>query len=1038
MLPVINDPVIIDGTTEPNFTGVPIVELVGTGIAGGNAYGLRLDAGGSTVRGLVINRFSLAGIQIVTGGGNTISGNYIGTDTGGTLARANGTGIIVSGSVGNTIGGTSLAQRNVIAGNQSAGINIDGGSGNTVQGNLIGLDVTGTAALGNGAFGVSVFASLSNVIGGTANGAGNVIAASTSINLSLQGGSNNNTIQGNRIGTNAAGTAPLTPGQNGVYLIGSTGNLIGGTVPAARNLISGGSGSGQVVLGSGSSSNMVQGNYIGTDVTGTTALTNSTWGIQIGGPGNTIGGSAPGAGNVISGNFAGGIVLFVNATGNTIHGNRIGTAADGVAPLGNQSYGIGIQGGNGNAIGLANAANVIAFNTGAGISVTFGTQNAIFRNAISQNGGLGIDLGTTGVTANDAGDADQGPNNLQNFPVLTSAAGGVDGTLNSLPNATYRIELFGSTACDASGNGEGATLIGAMDVTTDGTGNATIPPFTVAAGQFVTATATDASNNTSEFSACVLTTEAPVITLAATDPDAAELGGNVGTVVVTRTGPTTADRDVAVNISGTAFPGADYDLTSPSPITFTAGNAFTIRIPAGQATATITITPVFSAAIEGPESVILSAEGSTATVTIADEPPVTIAATDPNAAEFGGNTGTVVVTRTGPTTYDRDIAVNISGTAFPGSDYDITSPSLVTFTAGNAFTLRIPAGQTVATVTVTPIASLEVETPETVILSTEGGTATVTIVEQFGSLTFPVTTTADSGAGSLRQAILSANASPGSDLISFAIPGAGVRTITLASELPTITESVTIDGTTQTGWTGTPLIELNGATAGAGSNGLVIMSNSTTVQSLVINRFGTQGQPEDAGGAGVVLRGAGNHRIWMNYIGTDATGASALPNRGGGIVVENSPNNLIGGTSPFGNVVSGHVGSGIFVTGTGSVSTTISSNFIGTNRAGTSPLPNGSGIVVVGASSTVIGGELGGNVISGNMGSGVLIQGPEAQSNVVSHNFIGANAGGLALGNGGHGVAVANGAHDTTIGGITTSRPQRQCHTIQCPGRRVH
>ena len=101
----------------------------------------------------------------------------------------------------------------MIAGNQSAGINIDGGSGNTVQGNLIGLDVTGTAALGNGAFGVSVFASLSNVVGGTAVGAGNVIAASTSINLSLQGGSNNNTIQGNRIGTNAAGTARLTPGR---------------------------------------------------------------------------------------------------------------------------------------------------------------------------------------------------------------------------------------------------------------------------------------------------------------------------------------------------------------------------------------------------------------------------------------------------------------------------------------------------------------------------------------------------------------------------------------------------------------------------------------------------------------------------------------------------------------------------------------------------------------------------------------------------------------------------------------------------------
>ena len=525
---------------------------MGTGIAGGNAYGLRLDAGGSTVRGLVINRFSLAGIQIVTGGANTISGNYIGTDTGGTLARANGTGIIVSGSVGNTIGGTSLAQRNVIAGNLTAGINIDGGSGNTVQGNLIGLTVTGTAALGNGAFGVSVFASLSNVIGGTADGAGNVIAASTSINLSLQGGSNNNTIQGNRIGTNAAGTARLTPGQNGVYLIGSTGNLIGGTVPAARNLISGGSGSGQVVLGAGSSSNTVQGNYIGTDVTGTTALTNSTWGIQIGGAGNTIGGSAPGAGNVISGNFAGGIVLFVNATGNTIHGNRIGTAADGVHRWRIRTMASGFRAATGNAIGLANAPNVIAFNTGAGIAATFGTQNAFLNNAISGNGGLGIDLGTTGLTANDADDVDQGPNNLQNFPVLTAAAGGVAGTLNSLPNATYRIEFFGNAACDASGNGEGATFLGATTVSTDGTGNATIPVFTAAAGQFVTATATDSSNNTSEFSACVQTGEQPEIAVTATDPDAAELGPDTATIVVTRNGPTTLDRDVVIAITGTA------------------------------------------------------------------------------------------------------------------------------------------------------------------------------------------------------------------------------------------------------------------------------------------------------------------------------------------------------------------------------------------------------------------------------------------------------------------------------------------------------
>ena len=470
VLPVITDPVIIDGTTEPDFAGVPVVELVGTGIAGGNAHGLRLDAGSSTVRGLVINRFSLAGIQIVTGGANVISGNYIGTDTSGTLARANGTGIIVSGSVGNTIGGTALAQRNVIAGNLSAGINIDGGSGNTVQGNFIGLTQSGTEPLSNGAFGIAVFASTSNMIGGSFGGAGNVVAASTSINISLQGGSNNNTVQGNLIGTNAAGTAVVGANQNGIYLIGSNGNAIGGSL-GARNVIAGSAGSGQVVLGTGSTSNLVQGNYIGTDITGTVALPNSTWGIQIGSSGNSIGGTvATGAANVISGNAAGGIALFAAATGNTIHGNRIGTAADGVTALPNQNYGIGILGGSSNTIGLANTPNVIAFNTAAGIAVTAGTQNGLRYNAIFSNGGLGIDLGATGVTGNDAGDGDAGANNLQNFPVLTGAAGGVQGTLNSAPNTTFRIEFFGSAACDASGNGEGAAFLGAVDVSTDATG----------------------------------------------------------------------------------------------------------------------------------------------------------------------------------------------------------------------------------------------------------------------------------------------------------------------------------------------------------------------------------------------------------------------------------------------------------------------------------------------------------------------------------------------------------------------------------------
>ena len=139
----------------------------------------------------------------------------------------------------------------------------------------------------------------------------------------------------------------------------------------------------------------------------------------------------------------------------------------------------------------------------------------------------------------------------------------------------------------------------------------------------------------------------------------------------------------------------------------------------------------------------------------------------------------------------------------------------------------------------------------------------MTIVDEFASLTFPVTTTANSGAGSLRQAILDANTAPGNDLITFAIPGAGPHTIAPLSALPAITSPVTIDGTTQAGFDGVPIIELDGTNAGGGASGLFITAGNSIVRGLVVNRFGTGGPasqpPASDGGAGIVLAGAGNN-----------------------------------------------------------------------------------------------------------------------------------------------------------------------------------
>src|SRR5205807_8631857 len=129
--------------------------------------------------------------------------------------------------------------------------------------------------------------------------------------------------------------------------------------------------------------------------------------------------------------------------------------------------------------------------------------NVISSNSIFNNTALGIDLGGDGVTANDANDADTGPNNLQNFPVFNSAvsSGGstaIHGTLNSTASTTFRVEFFSNPSCDASGNGEGQTFLGASSVTTDVGGNATINttfPVNLTIGSFVTATATDAANH---------------------------------------------------------------------------------------------------------------------------------------------------------------------------------------------------------------------------------------------------------------------------------------------------------------------------------------------------------------------------------------------------------------------------------------------------------------------------------------------------------------------------------------------------------------
>ncbi len=340
--------------------------------------------------------------------------------------------------------------------------------------------------------------------------------ARSGIQLHTNGG---NVVEGNHIGTDVSGTSALGNAGGGVFVHNVAGNTIGGMTSLARNVISGNSTSALLISSGGATGNVVQGNYIGTDAGGTSGVGNSGSGLAIEyAPGNTIGGMVPGARNVISDNGNNGIyIIDYQATGNVVLGNYIGTDVGGTPGMGNTGSGVAFLYAPGNTVGgvLPAMGNVISGSSSCGITVVGGsgtTGNAFLSNSIFANGGLGIDLDPSGVTANDVGDPDTGVNNLQNFPVLASAVASgantiVEGSLNSTANDTFRVELFSNGTADPSSHGEGESFLAAATVVTDGSGDASFVvalPTSVPGGHCVSATATNlTTNDTSEFSRVV-------------------------------------------------------------------------------------------------------------------------------------------------------------------------------------------------------------------------------------------------------------------------------------------------------------------------------------------------------------------------------------------------------------------------------------------------------------------------------------------------------------------------------------------------------
>ena len=340
------------------------------------------------------------------------------------------------GAFSNLIGGTTPAARNVISGNIDGFFAATGATtaaqGNVIQGNYVGLNAAGTAAIPNTEDGIDP--SSFDTVGGTDPGAGNVISGNGRFGMFFQG--SDIVVQGNLIGTDATGSAVLGNISGGILMSNTTNNLIGGPIAAARNVISGSAGFGIEIAVNFAHDNVVQGNYIGTDATGSVAFGNGD-GILIIGSSNTIGGRRPGqaTSSRATAATASTPVDYVGigpAANNLVQGNYIGTNAVGTGALATASVGVFIgQPGYGAprnrsadpAIAPASAATSSLLQRGAGVAVVDAQHRKLDPREFNllQRRPRRLTSATM-VTLNDTGDPDTGPNNLQNFPVLTPAA----------------------------------------------------------------------------------------------------------------------------------------------------------------------------------------------------------------------------------------------------------------------------------------------------------------------------------------------------------------------------------------------------------------------------------------------------------------------------------------------------------------------------------------------------------------------------------------------------------------------------------------
>ena len=1047
-LPTITAPVTIDAT---NGGSTPLVGLDGTN-AGAGVAGLTASAAGVTIKGLAIGHFSGSGI-VLNGDGEAVGDCYIGTDLAGKAAAANGVAGLTITSSNNTVGGPAGA--NVISGNTADGVAITGtapvGSGpntpaaNLIASNLIGVDSTGATALPNGV-GIGVRFGRGNVL------ANNVVSSNSGGGIFLGNGSGN-VVQGTKVGTDTTGEVKLGNGAFGVEVQSETGTRVGIPGIANLNVISNNVGPGVVVIGAGNTT--VANSFIGLDRAGIAAMGNVTDGVSVqnSSTGTTVGGAA-GSGNFLAGNVNNGVNVSSSSTGTLIQGNDVGSDVSGLIGVpnaqngiqlnqaaatikgnlvldngqsgvllfggsgslvqsnfigdvasgthGNALDGVFIYGSNNNTIGGAGAGNIISANANYGVTIEAGSQN----NVVAGNF-VGLSAGGQGTRGNQ--------NGIAVFDSTGTTIGGLSfGAVNIIGgNAAYGVDVHGTdstgtliagnmigVAADgttAAANASGIILDAAAGVVVQGnilSGN-TVDGIFVNGGSGSTIRTNLIGSDVSGFKQLgnggdgVDILGAANVTVGGTTPGATNLisaNNNYGIQVsgAGATGNTLVGNWIGLDHSGLRALGNGLSgiFIDNVPGTTVGGSASAynvidfnsqegILISGAGAAGTKVIANFVGLAVDGVTAAGNGIDG----VFVQGTPNAYIAYNylSENTA-YGvhiasGASGAIIVGDLIGTDVSGTIA---RGNGFGGVLLDGTSGAVVGGTGGAA-TRDVISGNGKAGVFIFgPTAKGNLIAGDYIGLNAQGTGALGNggdgvLIQSPGNVVGGTTAAATN--------TISGNASAGIHLA-----GGGTGNVLAGNWIGTDAAGLHPIGN---GFYG---IFVDGTGTGSAANNLIGGSDA-----------GSRNVIAGSGIANINLAGAnatGNVMLG-NFIGTDVTGALGLFPTPYGIALNGAPGNTIGGTGPgSGNTISGHVSAGINIVNAGSSGNLVVGNVIGRGASGGFTRANNIGVLINNAPSNTVGGTTpsAANTITGNTINTIQVTGSGATGNQTGGNIIGPDA----------------------------------------------